>query len=139
MKSESEEGAGYTREKAYASIGKFLEAYNQGDAAGCASRYTDDATILAGDHPVASGREEVERLFVQVFEHGVRPMALFPVEVGSSGDLAFEIGTATVEIPQPDGAVMADERRYLTVLKRQPDGSWLMRASAWRGERAGPA
>jgi hypothetical protein len=33
---------------------------------------------------------------------------------------------------------MADERRYLSVLKRQPDGSWLMRASAWRGERAEP-
>lgn len=42
-------------------------------------------------------------------------MAVFPDEVGSSGDLAFKIGTANVEIPQPDGSVMADERRYLTL------------------------
>jgi len=136
MKSESAEGSGYTREDAYTSIEKFIEAYNQGDAAACASRYTDDAIILAGDHPVANGGEEIERLFVRIFEQGVRPMSLFPDEVGSSGDLAFEVGTATVEIPQPDGSDMAEERRYLTVLERQPDGSWLMRASAWLGERA---
>ncbi len=124
----------YTREEAYVLIEAFLDAYSRGDAAACAASYTEDATILPGDRPIASGREEIEVLFTQIFEQGIRNMTLMPEEVGSSGDLAYEIGTAILELPQSDGSILTDERRYLTVRKRQSDGSWRMHASTWRGQ-----
>ncbi len=125
----------YRREEAFASTDAFLEAYSRGDAAACAAFYTLDATVLPGERPVASGREEIEDLFAGIFEQGVKKLTLIPGEVSCDGDLAYEIGTAILEIPQSDGSLLFDERRYLTVLKRQSDGSWRMQASAWRGAR----
>ncbi len=125
----------YKHDEAYASTDAFLEAYSRGDAAACAALYTKDATVLPGDRPVASGREEIEALFARIFEQGVKKLTLIPDEVSCDGDLAYEIGTAILELPQSDGSLLFDERRYLTVLKRQSDGSWRMQASAWRGAR----
>ena len=125
----------YRHEEAYASTDAFLEAYSRGDAAACAAFYTSDATVLPGDRPVASGREEIKALFAGIFEQRVRKLTLIPGEVSCDGDLAYEIGTAILEVPQSDGSLLFDERRYLTVLKRQSDGSWRMQASAWRGAR----
>ncbi len=125
----------YKREEAFASTDAFLEAYSRGDAATCAAFYTSDATVLPGDRPVANGRKEIEALFTGIFEQGVKKLSLIPGEVSCDGDLAYEIGTAILEVPQSDGSLLFDERRYLTVLKRQSDGSWRMQASAWRGAR----
>ncbi len=60
----------YRHEEAYASTDAFLEAYSRGDAAACAALYTKDTTVLPGDRPVASGREEIETLFAGIFEQG---------------------------------------------------------------------
>ncbi len=62
----------YRHEEAYASTDAFLEAYNRGDAAACAAIYTNDATVLPGDRPVASGREEIKALFAGIFEQEVK-------------------------------------------------------------------
>ncbi len=137
MSAHSTMRAAYTREQAYASCDAFLEAYHRGDAAACAACYTDDATVLPGDRPVASGREEIEGLFARIFEQGLRRLALIPDEIDCSDDIAYEIGTATLELPQSDGSMLFDERHYLTVLRRQSDGSWRMHASVWRGARGG--
>ena len=71
----------YRREEAFASSDAFLEAYSRGDAAACAAFYTLDATVLPGDRPVASGREEIEDLFARIFEQGVKKLTLIPGEV----------------------------------------------------------
>jgi uncharacterized protein (TIGR02246 family) len=126
----------YTHEEAWLSIDDFMEAYKSCDATACAAAYTEDATVLPGDRPIARGRNEIEALFTQVFKEGARKLTLVPDEVDSSGDLAYEIGTAILELSDEDGSVFTDERRYLTVLKRQSTGSWQIHASAWRGARA---
>ena len=125
----------YGRDEAFASTDAFLEAYDRGDAAACAAFFTPDATVLPGDRPIVCGREEIENLFAKIFEHGVKKLTLIPGEVSCNGDLAYEIGTAIIEIPQSDGSLLFDERRYLTVMKRQTGGAWRMQASAWRGAR----
>ncbi len=126
----------YGHEEAYASTDAFLEAYSRGDAAACAALYTKDATVLPGDRPVARGRNEIEALFTQIFKEGARKLTLIPDEVDFSGSLAYEIGTAILELSDKDGSVFTDERRYLTMLKRQSNGSWQIQASAWRGAKA---
>jgi ketosteroid isomerase-like protein len=126
----------YTHEDAWLSIDDFVEVYKSCDATACAAAYAEDATILPGDRPIASGRNEIEALFAQIFKEGARKLTLIPNEVDSSGNLAYEIGTAILELSNEDGSVFTDERRYLTVLKRQSNGSWQIQASAWRGARA---
>ncbi len=126
----------YTHEDAWSAIDDFTEAYKRCDTTACAAAYTEDATILPGDRPIASGRVEIEALFAQIFKEGARKLTLIPDEVDSTGDLAYVIGTAILELSDKDGSVFTDERRYLTVLKRQSNGSWQIQASAWRGAKA---
>jgi len=126
----------YTQAAAWSSIDAFIEAYERCDANACAAAYTEDATILPGDRPAASGRKEIAALFAQIFKEGARKLTLIPHEVDSSGNLAYEIGSAILELSDEDGFVFTDERRYVTVLKRQSNGSWKMQASAWRAARS---
>ncbi len=123
----------YRREEAYASTDAFLEAYSRGDAAACAALYTKDATVLPGDRPVARGRNEIEALFTQIFEEGARKLTLTPDELDFSGSWAYEIGTAILELSDKDGSVFTDERRYLTMLKRQSNGSCGLGLEALQG------
>ncbi len=126
----------YRPEEAWLSVDDFMEAYKSCDVTACAAAYTEDATILPGDRPIARGRNEIEALFTQIFEEGARKLTLIPDESDSSGNLAYEIGTAILELSGEEGSVFTDERRYLTVLKRQSNGSWQIQASAWRGAKA---
>jgi uncharacterized protein (TIGR02246 family) len=123
----------YRREESWLVIDDFMEAYKSCDATACAAAYTEDATILPGDRPIARGRNQIEALFTQIFEEGARKLTLIPDEVDSSGSLAYEIGTAILDLSDEDGSVFTDERRYLTVLRQQSNGSWQIQASAWRG------
>ncbi len=66
----------YRREEAFASTDAFLEAYGRGDATACAAFYTSDATVLPGDRPVASGREEIEALFAGILEQRAKKLTL---------------------------------------------------------------
>ena len=136
MTADTAKHGAYTHEEAWLSTDGFMEAYKSCDATACAAAYAEDATILPGDRPIARGRNEIEVLFTQIFEEGARKLTLIPDEVDFSGSLAYEIGTAILELSDKDGSVFTDERRYLTMLKRQSNGSWQIQASAWRGAKA---
>ncbi|MEE8586821.1 MAG: hypothetical protein V3T83_18425 [Acidobacteriota bacterium] len=48
------------------------------------------------------------------------------LEVEVAGDWAFDRGTYTITLTPKAGGepVFEDEAKYLTITKRQPDGSW---------------
>jgi uncharacterized protein (TIGR02246 family) len=133
MTAQSEKRETYGREEAWLVIDDFMEAYKNCDAPACAAAYTEDATVLPGDRPTARGRKEIEALFTQIFEEGARKLTLIPNEIESSGCLAYELGTAILDLTDKDGSAFSDERPYLSVLRRQSNGSWRIQASAWRG------
>jgi ketosteroid isomerase-like protein len=45
-------------------------------------------------------------------------------EISSSGDLGFTVGNAVVTLERQDGAAVVRYSKYLTVWKRQQDGTW---------------
>ncbi|HXV14541.1 MAG TPA: DUF4440 domain-containing protein [Candidatus Krumholzibacteria bacterium] len=46
------------------------------------------------------------------------------VEVAASGDLGCTVGTYDAQIPLPDGSSVADNGKYVTMWRKQVDGSW---------------
>jgi ketosteroid isomerase-like protein len=46
------------------------------------------------------------------------------VEVARSGDLAYTRGAYQLSFKSPQGTQVTDQGKYLTVYRRQPDGSW---------------
>ncbi len=44
--------------------------------------------------------------------------------ISAGGDLGYTLGHATVTMPGKDGKLETSKSRYITVWKKQPDGSW---------------
>jgi uncharacterized protein (TIGR02246 family) len=117
---------------------KFVEAFNRGDAAGVAALYTDDATLLPPNSEMVQGREGVQNFWNGGFQMGLKEVALTTVNVGGSGDTAYEIGKYTLKIQPTGQEAMSDSGKYLVVWKRQADSAWKLHADIWNSSMPMP-
>jgi uncharacterized protein (TIGR02246 family) len=98
----------------------YNKAFNQSDAAGCASVFTEDAITLAPDQPMTRGKralEEIIRSLINRTSGGTHSNKL--VEYGVEGDLAYQVGTYAVT-----GTNALEQGKFVNILKRQADGTW---------------
>ena len=109
----------------------WYEAYSASDdpADAFIARVLDDATLLPPDNPLARGKEAIRAVIA-----GLEAMPGFSVtwraevaDVGSGGDLGFTRGSYQMRMESPEGPITIDGK-YLTIWKRQPDGTWMVAA-----------
>jgi FMN-dependent NADH-azoreductase len=95
-----------------------------GDAAAYADLCIDDVQLLHPDFPIVTGREELISHNAPFFESfNVKRLDLTPVEIYGTNDLAYEVGTQSLDIePSVDG--FSSSRKYLHVMRRGHDGQW---------------
>ena len=108
----------------------YNEAFNGGDAAGCAAFFSEDVILMAPNQPMTRGKaafEEVYRSRMDNSSGGTHSNAL--VEYGVEGDLAYQVGTYAVS-----GANPPEQGKFLNVLKRQPDGTWKVAVSIFNSD-----
>ena len=109
----------------------YNDAFNQGDAARCASFFTDDVVLAAPGQPMTRGKKAFEATYRSRMDDsrgGTHSNAL--VEYGVEGDLAYEIGTYAVSGSNP-----VEEGKFVNVLKRQPDGAWKVAVSIFNSDK----
>jgi uncharacterized protein (TIGR02246 family) len=90
------------------------------------SFYADDASLFWPGAPMVTGRAAI-REFMRAFLSMPAFSLIFEtakVEVSRAGDLAYSYGTNRVTLVDPAGNRMKDRGKYLTVYRKQPDGSW---------------
>jgi uncharacterized protein (TIGR02246 family) len=110
---------------------KFSEAFEQGNAEAIAMLYTQDAIVFPPGSEMVKGREAIGRFWKTTRESGVKSAKLTTVDVGESGDLAYEVGTVLLTI-QPEGKESTTASvKYVVVWKRQKDGSWQLHRDIW--------
>jgi uncharacterized protein (TIGR02246 family) len=109
---------------------RFVEAWNAGDVAGAMTVYTDDATILPPGAPRVKGRGAIQQFWQGVKDSGVRAVTLQTDDLEISGDLAREIGTATLTVRAEDGAEQTMTAKFVVVWKRQGD-EWRWHTDIW--------
>jgi ketosteroid isomerase-like protein len=81
-----------------------------------------DAVLLAPNAPIAKGPGAFGGLLeLPGVELTWQPAS---AEVASSGDMGYTFGTYELKFDGPDGQPVVDNGKYLTVWKRQADGSW---------------
>lgn len=108
------------------------EAFNRGDAAAIAVHFTEDGFLMAPEAPAQTGREAVEAYYQEIFGQYETGLNSYYEEVSVSGDLAFGRGVAEVElIPRNGGDVIHATSKYINILARQPDGTWLTTHDIW--------
>lgn len=106
-------------------------AANQGDAAGVAALYTEDATMLPPGMPIQQGRAAIEKTVAEITNSGVRNIALSALDVAQFGpDTAREIGRVTLEAPGPKGRFVATEGKYVVIWKLV-GGKWKVIVDIW--------
>ncbi len=109
----------------------YNEAFNRGDAAGCAAFFTDDVILLAPGEPMVRGRkafEDIYRTRMAQSTGGTHTNEL--VEYGVDGDTAYQVGKFAVEGVEP-----GEQGYFVNVLKRQPDGTWKVAVSIFNNAK----
>jgi uncharacterized protein (TIGR02246 family) len=90
------------------------------------SFYADDASLFWPGAPMVTGRAAI-REFMRAFLSMPAFSLIFEtakVEVSRAGDLAYSYGTNRVTLVDPAGNRMKDRGKYVTVYRKQSDGSW---------------
>jgi len=102
----------------------FSAAFNAGDADKIGELYADNAIAMGGDRPTLQGRTAIVESNKQLFSQFSAKITITPVVTKTSGDLAYDQGTYTMELtPKAAGGKPAKEDgRYVVVLQREGSG-----------------
>ena len=118
---------------------RFAAAFNAGDAGAVAGLYTDDAMRMPPNEPAVVGREAILSRFEAEFAEFAGQLANPAEEIHVAGDWAFLRGTYTMTLtPSAGGEPTQDTGKYLVVVQRQPDGTWLTKREIWNSDNPLP-
>jgi len=100
------------------------------------SFFADDAVMLPPNAPIMTGKDAIGKLWSEMFATPGFTLSLQPTktEVSRAGDLAYILGTYKVTMNDPEGNPVTDRGKYVTVWKKQPDGTWKVVADIWNSD-----
>ena len=106
---------------------RWMAAYNSHDAAALASNYAEDAALANPDTPLVTGLDAI-RKETAGFAADPNLKIQFSsdrIGVAASGELAYSRGHYDMTYTDPETKKVADSSgHYLTVYRKQADGSW---------------
>lgn len=110
------------------------KAFNEGDANIIAMAFTDDGLLMAPGTKSTTGRDAVRAYYKGIFDQYKTFLESGYEDVDISGDLAYGVGFARVKlVPHTGGDTLFSTAKYINILKRQQDGSWLTTHDIWNG------
>ena len=116
-----------------------VQAWNDKDVERVLSFNTKDSSWFPPNAPIASGQEAMRALFPHMVESpGFAVSAeTTAVEVSRAGDLAYSPGIYEITVNDPEGNPVTTVGKWVSVWKKQADGSWKVVAHIWNLD--GPA
>ena len=106
---------------------RWAAGMTKGDTAAVMSIYADDAILMAPGMKRASGRAAVAQAFTGMMSGMTVPAASLQVDdVIVAGDYAIETGTYRMTEQPKTGKAMNDVGKFISIWKKQSDGSWKM-------------
>ncbi len=105
---------------------KAEKAFIAGDVETMLQYYSDDIISLPQDHEMVRGKNNLKKMTEAIMKSGLKFLSLESktLEVKSSGELIYEIGTYSQSVVMPGGSEpVAGYGKYLTVWEKQADGT----------------
>jgi ketosteroid isomerase-like protein len=104
----------------------FMAAANAADVAGILAVYSSDAALLAPNLPPQKGHDAIKAFWGGLLEAYTVRFEVASDTIEGRGDLAYNRGHYRfTAVPKAKGAPgVADEGKFVEILKKQPDGSW---------------
>ncbi|WP_186757077.1 YybH family protein [Echinicola salinicaeni] len=92
--------------------------------------FENDAVMLMSNAPAFNGVDEIRANMEGPLSEEGFSIEWVPshVEVANSGDLGYTIGTYSMTMEDSTGMSMVENGKYLTVWKKQADGTWKVAA-----------
>jgi len=103
----------------------FVAAFNAGDLDGVHALYDPKAVFVVKPGQVTDGPEELRAALRRLIELGAR-LAVHPKTFVRSDDVILALGNYTLAGHRRDGTPFDVDSRFADVLRRQPDGGWLI-------------
>ena len=104
---------------------RLSDAITKGDAQAASALYGDDAILLPMNSKLVRGRNAVDKSLAAMLRTSrFTSMQFKTVDLVLSGDYAIETGSYDVTAQASKGSPVRDVGKYVTVWKRQADGSW---------------
>ncbi len=109
-------------------VASYLQAVNRGDADGLAILYTEDAVRINADGGVVTGRDDIRLFAAADYAEFDQELQLHVEENDFSGQLAFLRGTYGLTVMSKEDSSVVTEQvgKWMNVLRRNEDGSWLI-------------
>lgn len=118
------------RKAVEATVSRYVEATNKGDAEALAQLYDDNAVLLPPDHQPVEGRAAIGKFWRQGTDEG---LAVTTLRLDVQGGIGYLVAQYT--LPETDEEP-ADSGKTVMCLKRQRDGSWKVTADIWNSSVA---
>jgi uncharacterized protein (TIGR02246 family) len=90
-----------------------------------ASYYSDDASLLMPNAPIINGKDNIKAALKPMLADPNFALTFQSTQAGASkgGDFVYTVGTYSMTMSRPNDKTAA-MGKYLTVYKKQADGSW---------------
>jgi ketosteroid isomerase-like protein len=104
----------------------WLKVYAAKDLDKTVAFFDEQGSILADNQPAATGKKAITEVFREEFKLQDYKLtwAITWAGVAASGDLGYTSGTYDFSCKDASGKLITDKGKYLTVWKKQKDGSW---------------
>ncbi len=98
----------------------------------------DQASMLVPNAPIAIGKQAIAKVIASDFAQGNSTWHPDKASVARSGELGYTSGTTTLSFKDASGKTMSDKGKYLTVWKKQADGTWKVLFDMFNSDLAAP-
>lgn len=104
----------------------FVAAANAGDVDGVVAVYAQDAALLPPNMPAQRGSAAIRGFWGGLLKAYTVKFEVSSDTIEGRGDLAYTVGhyRLTAVPKEKANPGMADEGKFVEILKRQPDGTW---------------
>ncbi len=116
--------------------GAALEAH---DIDRIVSFYAENCVDIPPNEPPSIGKEAIRGFLQKHYDQFTMEYNGVTVDVQVSGDLAFTRGTSTeIETPKAGGESLTINSNWVTIYRKQPEGSWKAICNIWNHDHPLP-
>jgi ketosteroid isomerase-like protein len=102
----------------------WMKVYHAKDLAKSLAFCDERASMLPPNAPIATGKDAIAKVIASDFANGNTTWHANKAGVALSGDLGYTSGTSELITKDASGKTLVDKGKFLTVWKKQKDGSW---------------
>jgi ketosteroid isomerase-like protein len=116
------------------------KVFTGGDTSAAVAAVEPDGSMLAPNAPIATGHDAVRAAIAGFYALPDMTLHWQPtkVEAASSGDFGYSMGTYELSFTDPNGQAVTDHRKYVTIWRKQADGTWKVVADIFNSDLPAP-